>query len=185
MMFLKKNNRKILTILLIFLSATLFCNVAKASTLTDFTESISSVFNFINKNIIGQVKEDFCKNYILSISNGDWEKGEFRTNLGKRICTSYSVPADTTGKITSTNIQPLNENTVVSTAGTPSTSSINSPTPYVFLPSFTTSGTDLNVNQIISLTNSERKNNDSTLVNLRENNILENIAIIRVKDMFT
>jgi hypothetical protein len=43
----------------------------------------------------------------------------------------------------------------------------------------------LDANQIIYLTNQERKSNSSSLVNLQNNNILRNIASIRVKDMFT
>jgi len=180
-MFLKKNNRKILIITLVFLSVTLFCNVAKASTLTS---DISSIFSFINTKIIGQIKSDFCRQYILSISNGDWKAGELRTNIGKNVCTSYSVPKASANKISEDTIQPLNGNSVVSKTETPSTSSVNNPTPNVYVPSVTVSSTGLDASQIIYLTNIERKNNDSSLSNLKENSILKNIAAIRVKDMF-
>ena len=180
MIFLNKNRIKILITLLLLLSATTFCNVAKANTITN---GVSNFYSFVNTRIVAQVKNDFCRQYILSISNGDWKAGEFRTNLGKRVCTSYSVPADTTNKIVPTNLQQLNGNTAVSTAENPTTTSINNPAPIVNEP-VVTSQKDLNDIQIINLTNIERKNNDASLVNLRENEILDEIAAIRVKDMF-
>ena len=170
-MFLKNNYRKILIMSLIFLSATMFCNVAEAGT---FTDSFSSLFSFINKNIIGQVKKDFCRQYILSLSSGEWKEGEFRTNLGKRVCTSYSVSATAVDKIVPATVQQLNGNTSISQTESLSTSSINNPTPNVYVPNLVTNGTDLNIGQIINLTNIERKNNDSNLADLKENNVLKN-----------
>ena len=165
---------------LIFLSVTFSFNFARANT---FKDSFSGLFGFVNKNVIGQIKKDFCKNYILSISSGEWKEGEFRTNLGKKTCTSYSVPSSTSGKLATTTLQPLNGSTTAAKEN-PGNFSINSPTPDVFAPSVNNTGKDLDSNQIISLTNIERKNNDSSLVNLKENSILEKIAAIRVKDMF-
>lgn len=181
MMFSIKNNRQILVTALILLSAAFCANEAKAATLT---ESVSSLISFFNNNVVGQIKKDFCRQYILSISSGEWKEGEFRTNLGKRICTSYSTP-DTSDKITSAKLQTLNGNTVVSQTETLSTSSVNNPTPDVYIPDFAANGNDLSISQAIFWTNLERKNNDSNLINLKENSILKNIAAIRVKDMFT
>jgi uncharacterized protein YkwD len=183
MMFLNKNSRKLLIASLVFLSATLFCNVAKAQTLT---ASISNIFNFINNNIIAQVKSDFCKQYILSISTGEWKAGEFRTNLGKQVCTSYTIPsASSTVKIVQEPVQTLNSNATVSKTETPSTTSVNTPSSNANVPNPNITGTDLNSDEIIYLTNQEREENDSTLVNLQKNNTLSNIAVIRVKDMFS
>ena len=181
MKVLNKKSIKISVILLVFLLATLFCNVAKAGTLTD---GFTGLFSFINKNIIGQIKKDFCKQYILALSSGEWKVGEFRTNLGKNVCTSYSVPS-ASSSVTQTALQTLNGNIAVSQIETPGIFSVNNPTPGVYVPNLATAGTNLDTSQIISLTNIERKNNDSNLVNLKENNILKNIAAIRVKDMFT
>ncbi|MFH1455253.1 MAG: CAP domain-containing protein [bacterium] len=178
------STRKILIVLLVFLSTTLFTNVANASILTDFKDGLSSTFTFINKNIVGQIKKDFCKNYILSISNSEWKKEEFRTKLGKRVCTSYNASNISSEKTTQDIIQSLNGNSTVSDLETFGTSSINNPTPDVYVPNPITSGTDLDANQIINLTNIERKNNDSSFINLQYNSILKNIAAIRVKDMF-
>lgn len=177
---LKKNSLRMLVASLVFLLVTLFCNVAKAGTLTD---DISNIFNFINTKIVAQIKNDFCKQYIISISDGEWKDGELRTDIGKKVCTSYSVP-DASSKITKTSIQTLNGKSNLSVIEIPSTTSVNNPVPDVFVPSLITSGTDLNTNQIISLTNSERKKVDSNLVNLQYDNILTSIATIRVKDMF-
>jgi uncharacterized protein YkwD len=181
MMFFRKNNRKILIISVVFLFLILFANVAKANTITD---GISGIFNFINNQIIGQIKNDFCKQYILSISNGEWKTGELRTKLGNKVCTSYSVPKTSTGKINQTTLQNLNGGSNLSNTETPKISSANNPTPDVFSLNLTTNGTDLDAGQIFYLTNLERSNNDSNLVNLKLNNILKSIAAIRVKDMF-
>src|SRR3990167_6940400 len=111
MKFLIKRNRKIFIISLVFLFLTLFCNVAKAG---NISESFSGFFGFVNKNIIGQVKKDFCRQYILAISSGEWKEGELRAILGKRTCTSYSVPTDTLSKIIPAALQPINGGSVIS-----------------------------------------------------------------------
>jgi uncharacterized protein YkwD len=94
------------------------------------------------------------------------------------------VPSNTASKITETPVQHLNGNATISGTQTPSTSSVNSPTPDVYIPNPNITGTNLDSNEIIYLTNQERKSNDSSLVNLLYNNILATIAEIRVKDMF-
>ncbi|MFH1627026.1 MAG: CAP domain-containing protein [bacterium] len=196
-----KNSGKIFIILLIFLSVFLFCNIAKANNFTDnfqntfniiknITEpiknNISSVFNFINNNIIGQIKKEFCHNYFLAISKDEWKKGEFRTNLGKKNCVSSDISKTTTAdtdKIIQT-ILKTNKNLIVQIKKTFTNPSVNNPIPTVYIPNAIISGTDLNINQIIFFTNEERKNNNTNLSNLKENNILKKIAIIRVQDMF-
>ncbi|MFA5652057.1 MAG: CAP domain-containing protein [Candidatus Paceibacterota bacterium] len=160
---------------------TLFCNVAKASTPT-VASDISNIIGFINNNVIAQIKKDFCNQYILSISSGDWKADELRTKIGKRVCTSYNIPSPSATKIAKDVVQPLNGNISIKTE-TPSTSSVNNPSPDVYVPDLS-GGTDLNAGSIIYWTNLERKNNDSGLINLQLNNILKNIASIRVKDMF-
>jgi uncharacterized protein YkwD len=196
MAFFKKNSRKILIMSLVFLFATLFCNVAKAEFLTG---GISGIFNFINTRIVAQIKDDFCKNYILSISTGEWKTGEFRTNLGKQLCASASYSyqkspqtgsqlqassSDVVSKITKVIIQLLNGSSTVSATETQTVSSVNMPTPNVYVPDLTENGSDLNAGLIIYWTNYERSNNSSSLVNLKENSVLTNIAEIRVRDMF-
>lgn len=178
MIILTLRKRAISIFTIFFLSVTLFSPVAKANV---FIESYSELFAFINKNIVGQIKKDFCRNYILSISNGDWKDGEFRSNLGKRVCASYSAPSSSSEKI---NIDPLNGNTALSQKGSPSTTSVNNPKPDVYAPNTGTRGGYLNSTQVIYYTNIERKNN-AGLSSLKENKTLSNIAAIRVKDMFS
>lgn len=182
MMFSYPKNRKILVITLIFLSATFSFNIVQAESVS-ISASISGIINFIDNNIIGQIKKDFCNQFILSISNGDWKVDELRTKIGKSVCTSYTIPSPSATKIAKDIIQTLNGNVSVKTE-TPSTSSINNPKPDVYAPDLS-GGTNLNAGSIIYWTNLERKNNDSNLVNLQSNNILQNIATVRVKDMFT
>jgi uncharacterized protein YkwD len=181
MMCLKKNSWRILITSLVFLSATLFCNYAHAETLSG---GFSSFLNFINTKIIAQVKNDFCRQYILSISTGDWKAGEFRTNLGKQVCTSFSAPSSIT-KVAKDVVQTLNGNATVSKTETPVVNSVNTPVPDVYTPTSTVSGSGIDTNQIIYLTNQQRKINDSSLVNLQYNSTLATIASIRVQDMFS
>lgn len=150
---------------------------------SDFTDGISSFFNFVNKNVVGQIKNDFCKQYVLSISTGEWKSDELRSKIGKNICTSYKVSQNNTEKINQKTLQKLDLNSLITQATSSNTPEINNPTPNVYT-NTVTSGNDLNISQIISLTNNERKSNNSDLVNLKENSLLKKIAIIRVRDMF-
>ena len=181
MMFTCKNTIKILMISVILLSSIFFCNVAHANV---FTDSFFGLYSFINKHVVVQIKNDYCYNYILLYSSGEWKEGELRTSLGKRYCTSYQAPGVSSEKITKVVTQSLGEGVSVSQTNILSTSSVNNPTSDVYVPGFV-DGTDLNINHIVYYTNLERKNNDSILVNLKENDILKNIALIRVRDMFT
>lgn len=170
-------DKKIILVLILFLFS---FHLANAS---DLTDGVSSFFNFVNKNIVGQVKNDFCKQYILSISSGEWKNDEFRSKIGKNICTSYKVSQNNTEKINQKTLQKLDLNSLITQATSSNTPEINNPIPDVYT-NTVTSGNDLNISQIISLTNTERKNNNSGLVNLKENSTLKKIAIIRVRDMF-
>ncbi len=169
-----KNRRsiKILVISLVFFGAAFFCNVAEANA---FTEGISNIFNFINKNIIGQIKKDYCKNYVLYVSNGEWKSGELRTKLGKKVCASIITPISS---------QASTGNSTVSKIETPNNYSVNNPIPSIYFWRSNTGSVDLDASKIINFTNIARKNNDSALVNLKENSLLKNMAKIRVKDMF-
>ena len=179
MIFLSKRHLRIIVSTLIIVYTTLFCNVAHANA---FTDGVFGLFSFVNQNILGPVKKDFCRNYILAISTGEWKDGEFRTNLGKSVCTSYTVPDGSVGRITQTVVQPLNSNVSVSQPEAMSKTSVNNPLSDVFAPTVT-SGTDLNISHIIYYTNLERNNNGG-LPDLKENSVLKSVAIARTKDMF-
>ena len=159
----------------------LFCNVANASTLSN---TFSNIFSFINTKVIGQIKQDFCKQYILSLSTGDWKEGEFRANLGKKYCASFTTHSNPNEKISSAILQNLNTNSNVFVPSQLNTPSINNPTPDVYIPSVNPSVDSLNSNQIISLTNTQRSIIDSSLIDLEYNSLLKKIAEIRVRDMF-
>jgi len=169
-------------IFFVFIVFVLSFNIAKAD--NTVVSGISDVFNFINKNIVSQIRNDFCKQYILSISTGEWKSDEFRTKIGKKVCTSYKISDNSTEKISQKTIQQLDLNSITTQAESTNTPSVNVPTPNVYIPDTVTSGTGLSISQIINLTNTERKNNNSSLVNLKENNTLKKIAMIRVRDMF-
>ena len=181
MIFSFKKHISILLFSLFFIFSVVFCNVANAST---FTDTVSGIINFISTKIIGQIRNDFCKNYILSLSTGEWKDGELRSNLGKRFCTSYSVPTDLTAKINKTTLQNLNGNSGISNTDSPNTSPINNPEPDIYVTNVGVGGGDLNASQIITFTNNARKSNDTSLIDLKYNSVLSNIAEVRVKDMF-
>lgn len=173
-------NKKILPLLLLIFLCSFF--PLKAVYASTFTDSFSSAWSFVNKNIVGQVKKDFCRQYILAISTGEWKQGEFRTNLGRKTCTSYSVPTNTSEKISETNLQNINGNSALTDLG--NVSVINNPTPEVFTPDISSKNSVLDTEMILNLTNVARKDTDISLGYLRENKILDSIAIIRVRDMF-
>ncbi|MFA5763946.1 MAG: CAP domain-containing protein [archaeon] len=183
-----KNNKKILVLSLVIASIFLFTNIAKASTLSSLSSSLGGFISYINNNIIGQIKGDFCKQYILSISSGEWKADEFRTRLGKQVCTGYTVTASDK-KVATTPVQTVSNNKPL-----PSfedligdlTKNIYTPTTTLgsdIFPSQT--GGELNSKQIISLTNTERKSNNASLVNLTENSLLDKLASLRAADMFS
>lgn len=185
MLFSSTKTRKILVTVLIFLSVTFFANTARAQFLTTVTikDSLDTLFSFVVKNFVNPVKEDFCRQYILSISNGSWAPDEYRTTLGKKFCASFKVPKNTSEIIKKETVQSLNGNAKVSTTESPSTSSVNNPQPDIYVPS-TTLGGDLDINQILNFTNVDRKATDPSLVTLKQNSTLQRIADIRVQDMF-
>ncbi len=177
-----KKGINIFFILPVFLFGVLFVNTpkAEASIITD----LSTIFSFINNNIIQTIKNDFCRQYILSISSGEWKVAEFRTNLGKKFCATYTIPTSITTQLSPTALQSLNQNVSIFKTEAPSTSSVNNPAPDIYVPDLNTSIIGLDAGQILFWTNVERKNNSADLVNLKENSVLKNIALIRVKDMF-
>jgi uncharacterized protein YkwD len=183
----RKNSIKILIISLVFLttaswSVTANASVASASVIGDF----ANLVNFFNKNVIGQIKNDFCRNYILGLSGGDWKENEIRSKIGKRICTAYSADLSSAEKIAKEIVDSLNNSVEFSGTEKPGTTTVNNPSPYVYIPeNAPSSGTDLNSGQVIYWTNLERLNNFGTSLNLKENNLLKNIAAIRVNDMFS
>lgn len=186
MIFSSKKTRKVLITAFVLISVIFSANTARAQFLTTITikDGLDTFFTFIVKNFINPVKEDFCRQYILSLSDGSWAPSEYRTTLGQKICTSFKVPKNTSEKIKTDTIQSLNGNAKVSTTENPSTSSVNNPQPDVYVPTSTPTGNDLNINQIFDLTNSDRKVTDSSLVTLKYNSTLQKIAEIRVQDMF-
>jgi uncharacterized protein YkwD len=180
----KQSSAKVIILSLVFLSAILFFHTAKAGFVGDSiangVSSISKIVDFVNKKIIGQIKNDFCHNYIISISNGDWKEGEFRSNLGKKFCSSYSTTVNSTGKL---DVEALNGNAKISNTESVSSTSINNPKPDVYVPTSNV-GSSINTNEVYNLTNVERKNIDQNLVNLKYNNTLAKIAAVRIQDMF-
>lgn len=185
MMFSIKT-RKIFLTVLIFLSVSLFANSAHALTGVTIKETFDTIFGFVNINIVAPIKNDFCRQYIISLSGEVWKPDELRAKLGKKVCTSYSVSEKSFLNISKDTLQSLEKAVKISTKESPSTSSVsvNNPTPDVYVPHIIPNDNVLDIGQILSFTNNDRKSVDSTLVNLKQNSTLQKIAEIRVKDMF-
>ncbi len=177
-MFIIKKIYNLIVIIAVVLAIFFFFNVVKASTITD---NVSGIVNFFSTNIIAKVKKDFCTNYVLNVTNGDWKSGEFRTNFGTFVCTSFSVSTSTTTKTIPSNI---NQSSIPVLPETQRIQTINNPTPDIYTSNVSVGGSSLDANDIITLTNQERKNNNQLLVNLNGNRVLAKIASVRVKDMF-
>ncbi len=169
---MKKSARTFLFIVPAFFL--LIFGFAKASAIDNAGKGISDLFSIFRVNIIQKIENDFCNQYILSISNGSWKADELRTRLGQNICSSYkngnvitSVNTNISSFVPKENVQTvspkenLTENNVVS--------------PKV-------NGGSTGENQIIFWTNDNRSKNG--LSGLSENNLLSEIAKMRVEDMF-
>lgn len=181
-MFLKLK-RKIFLTILVFLSISLFAGTAHAETISG---TFSTLANFINKNIVTPIKNDFCRQYALSLTGGLWKEDEFRTKVGKKVCTSYNISESTFTALSKDVLETIDKTVKITPKESPSTSSVsaNNPKPDIFLPDTDVNSKDLSVKQIIYYTNLDRKSVDTNLVNLKENSILNKIATARVKDMF-
>lgn len=182
----RENSIKILIISLVFLTSVFFGVKLEASMATaSVAGDLGSLISFVNKNVIGQIKNDFCRNYILGLSSGDWKESELRSKIGKRVCTAYTADLSSVEKMAKDIVDTLNHQTDISKTEKPGTTTINNPSPFVYTPeSPSTSGSDLNSGQILYWTNLERLNNFGSVLNLKENSVLKNIAAIRVSDMF-
>ena len=78
----------------------------------NFTASVGSAigviggfFNFFSQTIFGKIKADFCGNYRSSIVSGEWQTGEFRTEIGQSICPQVNTIVSNTKPLPKTNTQ--------------------------------------------------------------------------------
>jgi uncharacterized protein YkwD len=165
--------RKHLNIAAIVLLLSLSFNVAEASTLSNVKSGLSDLFSFFNNSVIQKIEDDFCNQYILSISNGSWTAGQIRTKVGTKICSNYKGGNTVTPVTIANDIVPKNIETVLPKTNLPTNKVVSTGT----------SGSTSGGNQIIFWTNYNRKNNGG-LSGLSENSVLSQIAKVRVEDMF-
>ncbi len=176
-----KNNAKSLLAGLIFLSIFFPYNFANASILSNFESGFTDLKEFINKDIVEKIRNDFCSLYALSVSNGIWQTSDFRAKIGNFFCSGYKVqiggPAQTEtgslGEILNVSKQNFSNNLVK-----------NNYLPNPLFGDTSGKGDKLSSGEIIYWTNLERIKNDNGLKVLTENNILAEIALARVEDMF-
>ncbi len=172
-------------IILTSLFFTLIFHVANASSFFgSISSGITDITSIIKNNLVQKIEDDFCRQYILAISDGRWASDEFRTKIGKKICTGYSgVFARNNTKLTESPVAPTHDllNTkdpVVAQlpVNLPQQRVVNTSTP-------AQSAKHPSGNEVIDLTNDERTN--AGLSQISEDSLLDRIAQMRVDDMFT
>ncbi len=158
----------------------LIFNVAYAETFLDKVSfGITDITHLIKIQFVQKLEDDFCRQYILAISDGRWSSDEFRTKLGKKICTSYDGRFVANGKIKESLHINFNDAVQDPQVKFPvnlpknSVTSTEAPIKIVVVPG---------ENEIINLTNDNRAH--ANLSGLKENSLLNKIAEMRVDDMF-
>ncbi len=170
----------------IFLTSLFFgliFNVAFAGTFFDSLSSgITDITSIVKTNFILKIEDDFCRQYILAISDGRWGNNEFRTTIGKKICTGYSSTFAIDNKKSS--VAPsISIGDLMTTKPITAKASVNLPPQNIVnANSAAKSAKKPSQNEIINLTNANR--NDSGLLDISENSLLNKIAGMRVDDMF-
>lgn len=76
--------KKVILIFFLFFFFSFF--IVKAGTFDSFSKTINDFIVYIDKNITEQIRTDFCIQYFVSMSKGEWLDGEFRVKFGDKIC---------------------------------------------------------------------------------------------------
>ncbi len=197
--FIMQSGKKIILGFFIFCSFALFATTVNAAPVSEFSSGFISFVAAIHHNIL-DLKSDFCNIYLSAVQSGDWKPGELRTKIGSFICNGF-VSSGTSTSPAFPNFSmptfplPLPSYTPPKVAlpsytaptatlpkvATPQTSTTNNPG--ALIGQTNVSGSDLNNDQIIYLTNAQRQQNGG-LPPLNQNSLLSLIAKIRVQDMF-
>lgn len=170
--------RKVLLVSL-FLGFFMF-SFSKADTLDSISEKINDFIYFIDRSITEQIRTDFCIQYFIATSKGEWENGEFRVKFGDRICKGNEekyLSIINRNRITVQNeeVPKIVEKQEIETKK-------NNTTPLI--DGDYKDSSVLNDNQIIYWTNIERVKNGTNLSQLIIDPVLTEIAKKRVFDMF-
>ena len=175
-----KNNIKLSLLGFAILLALLHFNIAKANVPFNLSTGIINLVSFVNINIVGKIRNDFCNNYVLSVSAGEWKANDFRIKIGQKFCVGYKISA-INQKTGQTPIQNINNFSNLSKPNVLNNQVQNNYLPSPLIGETAGNGNKLNSNEIIYWTNIERSKNG--FVSLNENNILTEIALSRVEDM--
>lgn len=166
-----------------------FSGIGQVASIGSIANEVGGFFNFFSQTVFGKIKTDFCENYRTALKNGDWKTGEFRTNLGDKICPAITTLAKITATANPTTNTPTKINTTTKTTSSalPNITKISVPqnpvgTSQPLVGNTSSDHTQINTTQIIYWTNIERTN--ATLPALSENSTLDAIAEARVEDMF-
>ena len=172
------------------------------ATVSEVSFGISDFVNFFSQTIFGKIRADFCENYRSSISSGEWKTGEFRTNLGEKVCLTLNTKqsyqdtsvvkdssVESAAQVATSTSASSTKNIVVKKNTTPKVDTVNTTqpkktvqNPAPLLSNVSSDNAQISQTQIIYWTNFERTK--ATLPTLSENSILDEVALARVNDMF-
>lgn len=163
-----------------FILSSFVFSFSKADTLDSISEKINDFIYFIDRSITEQIRTDFCIQYFIATSKGEWENGEFRVKFGDRVCKGnedkyLSIINRNRVTVQNEEVPKIVEKQEIETKK-------NNTTPLV--DGDYEGNSVLNDNQIIYWTNIERVKNGTKLPQLVVDSKLTEIAKKRVLDMF-
>ncbi len=163
-----------------FILSSFVFSFSKADTLDSISEKINDFIYFIDRSITEQIRTDFCIQYFIATSKGEWENGEFRVKFGDRVCKGnedkyLSIINRNRVTVQNEEVPKIVEKQEIETKK-------NNTTPLV--DGDYEGNSVLNDNQIIYWTNIERVKNGTNLPQLVVDSKLTEIAKKRVLDMF-
>jgi uncharacterized protein YkwD len=159
---------------------------ADASVMSDLSSGITNVVRFISHDFLAGLRNSFCDFYLSEVQSGIWKNGSLRANIGGSICANYTPPQLAAATSTSTELAiPVSDGPSALPSENPvSTLTPQTNTPGAYVGDINASGNVLNAGEIMYWTNIERQKNGTNLSSLSDNATLDEIARIRVQDMF-
>jgi uncharacterized protein YkwD len=187
----KYTKRQVALIFVFCLFSFLIGNNQAFASVSGVVGGVSDFVGFFSDTVVGKLRSDFCGSYYYSLANGIWKEGEFRVNLGSKICTEkVAIKTDIYDKKKNVQSNPavnINISNKTSETKTPSVTKVQEvkkkvETSGLLINKKSTVSSQINKTQIVSLTNVERSK--AGLISLSSNSKLDTIAEARVQDMF-
>jgi hypothetical protein len=170
--------KRVLRICLIF--NFLIFSFVKADTLDSISLKINDFIYFIDRSITEQIRTDFCIQYFISTSKGEWLESEFRVKFGNKICKGNEEKYLSIINKNRVTVQDEDVPEIVEKENIEKKDNNTKP----LMDDGSEDNFVLNDNHIVYWTNIERVKNDSKLSQLVVDPVLVDIAKKRVIDMF-